>query len=485
MELGFRSSGILAAAGNMVRGGGLLLVFCGIQTLIFLFLVVAFMKRRNEDERKNADQFYRIPEFDGDGFHENGLYRRASVYVNSLPAAQDTEFTTLFTATNSAEISLRLDANRTVTDSFLGAKLWWKNEEDGHGRRAFVLRVRKKDKDGVLRPYLQHVQAVAEEISGQSKELRLFTNFNQRWRSAPFRHPATFATVAMEPDVKRWLKSDLETFMKGRQYYLRVGRSWKRNYLFYGATGTGKSTTITAIANFLNFDIYVLELSQIADDSELKILVQQTGGRSILVVEDLDEFFPALAADKNLTIGRTTTGVTLSGVLNILDGIWSCSEEQRIMVFTMKSRDGIDPAILRAGRLDVHVYFPACTFAAFKILACNYLGLKDHKLFPLVEESIQAGSSLTPAEIGEIMILNRSSPSRALKSVINALQSNNRQARRCRISYPSDDEGDLPGSGRIFRREILSLTDLRKLYNFLRLKNRRKTPQLSYDAKEA
>ncbi|CAN6463789.1 unnamed protein product [Victoria cruziana] len=468
----------------MVQEGGLLFVFCGVQTLIFVFLVAVFTKRRNE-ERSNGNQLYRIPEFDGDGFRENGLYRRASVYVNSLPAAENTEFTTLFTATNSAEVSLRLDANRMVADTFLGAKLWWKNEVDERGRRSFVLGVRKRDKDGVLRPYLQHVQAVAEEISGQRKELRVFTNFNQRWRSAPFRHPATFGTVAMEPDVKRWLQSDLETFMNGRQYYQRVGRSWKRNYLFYGAAGTGKSTTIAAMANLLNFDTYIIELSHIADDSELRILLQQTNGRGILVVENLDEFFPAITAENKSAVGRSTTGVSLTGVLNMLDGIWSCCEEQRIMVFTMSSRDGIDPAILRAGRLDVHVYFPACTFAAFKTLACNYLGLKDHKLFAVVEESIQAGSSLTPAEIGEILILNRSSPSRALKLVINALQCNNRQAKRCRISYPSDDERDLPETGRIFRREILSLTDLRRLYNFLRSKNRRRTPQLSYDTKEA
>ncbi|KAL5218508.1 hypothetical protein ABZP36_019192 [Zizania latifolia] len=55
-------------------------------------------------------------------------------------------------------------------------------------------------------------------------------------------------------------------------------------------------------------------------------------------------------------------------------------------------------------------------------LASNYLGLKDHKLYPQVEEGFHAGARLSPAELGEIMLANRSSPSRALRNVITKLQ---------------------------------------------------------------
>ncbi|KAL5209795.1 hypothetical protein ABZP36_005418 [Zizania latifolia] len=55
-------------------------------------------------------------------------------------------------------------------------------------------------------------------------------------------------------------------------------------------------------------------------------------------------------------------------------------------------------------------------------LASNYLGLKDHKLYPQVEEGFHAGGRLSPAELGEIMLANRSSPSRALRNVITKLQ---------------------------------------------------------------
>jgi hypothetical protein len=39
-----------------------------------------------------------------------------------------------------------------------------------------------------------------------------------------------------------------------------------------------------------------------------------------------------------------------------------------------------------------------------------------------VEEGFHAGARLSPAELGEIMLSNRGSPSRALRTVINALQ---------------------------------------------------------------
>jgi SpoVK/Ycf46/Vps4 family AAA+-type ATPase len=94
------------------------------------------------------------------------------------------------------------------------------------------------------------------------------------------------------------------------------------------------------------------------------------------------------------------------------------------MVFTMRGgKDAVDAAVLRPGRLDVHIQFTLCDFEAFKALASNYLGLKDHKLYPQVEEGFHAaGARLSPAELGEIMLANRASPSRALRSVITKLQ---------------------------------------------------------------
>lgn len=56
----------------------------------------------------------------------------------------------------------------------------------------------------------------------------------------------------------------------------------------YGPPGTGKSSLIAAMANYLNFDVYDLELTELRSNSDLRTLLVATANRSILVVEDID-----------------------------------------------------------------------------------------------------------------------------------------------------------------------------------------------------
>jgi len=67
----------------------------------------------------------------------------------------------------------------------------------------------------------------------------------------------------MEPANIARIKGDLKSFMEGKDFFERVGRAWKRGYLLYGPPGTGKSSMIAAMANFLKYDVYDLELTQV------------------------------------------------------------------------------------------------------------------------------------------------------------------------------------------------------------------------------
>ncbi|CAI9295596.1 unnamed protein product [Lactuca saligna] len=241
----------------------------------------------------------------------------------------------------------------------------------------------------------------------------------------------------IDSEFKNKVKSDLEVFLKSKQYYHRLGRVWKRSYLLYGPSGTGKSSFIAGMAKFLCYDVYDVDMSKITGDSDLKLLLLQTTSKSMIVVEDLDRY-----------LVEKSTAVSLSGILNFMDGIVSCCGEERVMVFTVSSKDQIDPTVLRPGRIDVHIHFPLCDFSSFKNLANSHLGIKEHKLFPQVEEIFQTGASLSPAEIGEIMISNRGSPTRALKTVINALQTNHdsRLSGKFRLSHKLSQNGSVTGS---------------------------------------
>ncbi|KAF7088779.1 hypothetical protein CFC21_091848 [Triticum aestivum] len=135
----------------------------------------------------------------------------------------------------------------------------------------------------MLRPYLQHVVSVADVMELCRRELRLYANTGAlapRWASALFTHLATLDAVAMDPELKTRVRSDLESFLKGRAYYHCLGRVWRRSYLLYGPRGTGKSTFAAAMARFLRYDIYDIDLSRAGAD-ELRALLVDTAPRSL------------------------------------------------------------------------------------------------------------------------------------------------------------------------------------------------------------
>lgn len=58
--------------------------------------------------------------------------------------------------------------------------------------------------------------------------------------------------------------------------------------IFVVPPGTGKSSLIAAMANYLKFNIYDLELTSLRSNSEFKRLLASTRNQSILVIEDID-----------------------------------------------------------------------------------------------------------------------------------------------------------------------------------------------------
>ncbi|KAM1243821.1 hypothetical protein ACFX2G_036028 [Malus domestica] len=84
----------------------------------------------------------------------------------------------------------------------------------------------------------------------------------------------------MNAELKNKIRSDLENF-----------RVWKWSFLLYDPSGTGKTSFVTAMARFLSYDGYDVNMSKVADDSDLKMLLLQTTPKSLIVMEDLDRFW--------------------------------------------------------------------------------------------------------------------------------------------------------------------------------------------------
>jgi ATP-dependent 26S proteasome regulatory subunit len=97
--------------------------------------------------------------------------------------------------------------------------------------------------------------------------------------------------------------------------------------------------------------------------------------------------------------------VTLSGLLNMVDGLWSSSGHERILIFTTNHMDRLDPALIRPGRMDKHIHMGYCGFGAFKELAAIYHGVVDghHPLFPEIEALLRE-VDVAPAELAEKLL---------------------------------------------------------------------------------
>jgi ATP-dependent Zn protease len=162
----------------------------------------------------------------------------------------------------------------------------------------------------------------------------------------------TFDNTFLPEETTAMLKADLDRFAKSKEIYNDLGIRYKRTYLFHGPPGTGKSSLSLAISNYTRRDILSINISKDLTDSALISLISARPDNSIVLFEDLDCLLPNL--DRNDSADNKEDkkeSVTLSCLLNILDGIYTPSDV--IFVITTNNLDKIDPAIKRSGRADI------------------------------------------------------------------------------------------------------------------------------------
>lgn len=404
--------------------------------------------------------YYDITEIDG--VNTNELYNAVQLYLSSSASIAGTRLS-LTRGLNSSSITFGLSNNDRLIDCYKGATVEWEHvvtqrqsqtfswrplpEE----KRGFTLRVRKKNKHLVLNSYLDFVMERANELRRKNQDRLLYTNSRggsldsrgHPWESVPFKHPSTFDTLAMDPLKKSEIMADLLDFANGESFYQKTGRAWKRGYLLYGPPGTGKSSMIAAMANYLGYDIYDLELTEVNTNSELRKLLMKTSSKSIIVIEDIDcsinltnrNKSNAAPARKNAYDAGSPPGtnggedggntITLSGLLNFTDGLWSCCGSERIFVFTTNHIEKLDPALLRSGRMDMHIHMSYCSFPALKILLKNYLGFEETDLERDAAEEFKAvieAAAMTPADISEVLIKNRRDKNKAVDELLDTLK---------------------------------------------------------------
>lgn len=155
-------------------------------------------------------------------------------------------------------------------------------------------------------------------------------------------------SIFLEDDIKQSVIQDIKTFQKSKDKYKHFGIPYKRNYLFIGPPGTGKTSFIFALASLFQLKIYIMNFTNEINDIEFTTALKNMDENSLLLLEDIDCLFTKRECTNK-------TYITFSGLINCLDGI--SRKEGLITIMTTNYVDKLDSALKRPGRVDKIVEF--------------------------------------------------------------------------------------------------------------------------------
>jgi len=233
------------------------------------------------------------------------------------------------------------------------------NTRERTGKRVETLTFRTIGrKQAVLRGFVDDIVRCHTKRMGVQSWLY---TYNDGWEYSENYTPRLLESVVLEPDEKERLVRDIRVFRNAKQRYLQLGVPYHRGYLLYGPPGTGKTSLVSALAAHFGFSVYCLNLTEFNDRS-LTHAVSQIPRSSILLFEDIDcmKGGQARISDQSAAVQsepkrkEANNGVTLSGLLNVLDGFFAPTGV--LFMMTTNHIEALDPALLRPGRIDYQLY---------------------------------------------------------------------------------------------------------------------------------
>jgi|SRR5271165_648351 len=214
----------------------------------------------------------------------------------------------------------------------------------------------------------QFVHAVVESHKRKvASTSLLYIRDDGYWEKVVSYRPRSLDSVILHAGVKERLIADIVRFKSSRVRYHQLGVPYHRGYLFYGPPGTGKTSLVSALAAKFGMSVYLISLTEL-NDRTLMTAIHDVPGNSVILFEDIDcmksgNARPAAEdrakgnlapASDDKPAPTDSFNVTLSGLLNVLDGF--NAPENVLFAMTTNKIETLDPALLRPGRIDYRLY---------------------------------------------------------------------------------------------------------------------------------
>ncbi|KAF8505057.1 P-loop containing nucleoside triphosphate hydrolase protein [Gautieria morchelliformis] len=256
---------------------------------------------------------------------------------------------------------------------------------------AFVEECRLKYLENTKSDITVHSHDVVSVLSSSLTTLRNTTfQDTERWTEIKTKRRRPLDSLLLDEGRIESLLADAREFLKMEDWYFQAGIPHRRGYLLYGPPGTGKTSTVYTLAGELSLEVYTLSLSASGmDDEVLAALVSYLPPKAILLIEDIDCTFPSREEldeegryQEYQASSHGKSEVTMSGLLNVLDGLGS--EEGKLFFATTNHIDRLDPALTRPGRIDRKIEY-------------NLASRKQaHGLFMRFFSAFNTGASFSP-----------------------------------------------------------------------------------------
>lgn len=207
-----------------------------------------------------------------------------------------------------------------------------------------------------------------------------------------------FSSIAGMQELKDTLKLDVIDALNDKERYKEYGLSIPNGILLYGPPGCGKTFFAEKFAEEIGFNFYQIKPSDIqskwvnASQENIKKLFDEAreNAPSIIFIDELDALVP----------NRENDGVNhmnTSAVNEFLAQMNNCGADDIFIIGATNRPTSIDPAIMRSGRLDKHIYISPPDFDARKSMFEIYLknrpidiGLDYEKLAQLTDNFVSS-----------------------------------------------------------------------------------------------
>jgi hypothetical protein len=192
------------------------------------------------------------------------------------------------------------------------------------------------------RSTLEHFVTAQRMQHGLTDVVKVGTCGAYNWHVTTY--PMRSISSILAPAPIAAMLDDARQFAMAKQRYADLGIPYRRGYLLIGPPGTGKSSCALGLAGALNRQLCFLSLTgKHANDTWLLDMITSAPLGSVVLIDDFDRFTPS------------STGVTVAGLLNALDGV--VAQTGKIVVLVANDITKIPDAILRPGRIDRQFVF--------------------------------------------------------------------------------------------------------------------------------